>query len=273
MPLRTAYSRKAAKDRLVPIGLLFYHRISNEWPNAWTMSELDFERQIDWLSANFELISLEETQKRITVTGNDTPAISITFDDGYADNCRRAIPMLLERSIPFTYFVTLDNLVKGTPFQHDVDLGRPLWPNSIETIKVMAQAGVEIGSHTRTHRDLGTIHDEEVLFDEVVVATRELEELIGKRIRYFAFPFGREINLNQRVFAMAQEHGFEGVCSTIHEWNSIGGDAFHLKRFHGDPNFARLRNWLTFDPRLRCSTGATELRSSDLANPASNSGS
>ena len=33
-------------------------------------------------------------------------------------------------------------------------------------------------------------------------------------------------------------------------WNEIGADSFHLQRLHGDPNFERMKNWLTFDPRI-----------------------
>ena len=42
----------------------------------------------------------------------------------------------------------------------------------------------------RNHADLGSIADESRLYDEVVTATREMEKLIDRKIRYFAFPFG-----------------------------------------------------------------------------------
>jgi hypothetical protein len=29
----------------------------------------------------------------------------------------------------------------------------------------------------------------------------------------------------------------------------MDGDAFHIRRIHGDPDFVRLRNWLSFDER------------------------
>jgi peptidoglycan/xylan/chitin deacetylase (PgdA/CDA1 family) len=111
-------------------------------------------------------------------------------------------------------------------------------------------AGVEIAAHTRTHVDLGQIHDEDRLVDEVLTAAKELETAIGRKVRYFAFPYGQFPNLNPRVFSMLREAGFLGVCSAYGGWNDVGSDAFHLQRIHGDPSFSRIRNWLTYDPRL-----------------------
>jgi len=247
-PARAVYSHRSARKSEVPVGVLFYHRVSDELVNPWTMTEQDFLRQVDWLQKHFDLISLDEVQRRMR-EGNDRPAISITFDDGYADNCNWALPMLLQRNIPVTYFVASGHIASGKPFAHDAEQGQTLRPNSEPAIRALSQAGVEIGAHTRNHVDLGQIDDEQVLFDEVVAATRELEKLIERPVRYFAFPFGKREHLNSRVFEMAREHGFAGVCSTFHEWNQIGADPFHIRRFHGDANLSRLKNWLTFDPR------------------------
>ena len=114
----------------------------------------------------------------------------------------------------------------------------------------MSKAGVEIGGHTRSHADLGAIPDSPKLVDEVLWATREMEQTINQKIRYFAFPYGQPANLNPTVFRMLKAHGFQGVCSAYGGLNDVGGDAFHLQRLHGDPCFSRMKNWLTFDPRL-----------------------
>ena len=70
-----------------PIMVLFYHRIAATQVNPWTTSPRVFERQMAWLKRNFDLVSLEEAQRRIASGKNRRPAVSITFDDGYADNC------------------------------------------------------------------------------------------------------------------------------------------------------------------------------------------
>ena len=247
-PLRKFMLLRMKQQVSVPIAVLFYHRVADEHPNPWTISHRDFERQMTWMQDNFDMISLDEVQRRIK-TGNSRPAVSVTFDDGYAENCSFALPLLLERRIPVTYFVTTHHTTHGKPFPHDLDRGQPLAPNSIDSLRALVNAGVEIGAHTRTHRNLGQCFDKNVIYDEVVAATLELETMLDFSIRYFAFPFGQPEDLNPVVFELLQENGFSGVCSAYGGINEIGGDGFHLQRIHGDPNFSRMKNWLTMDPR------------------------
>ncbi len=238
------------KSGTVPISIVFYHRVDDDHFNDWTISSKRFQEQIDWYQENFDLVSLEECQARIKSGFNDRPTLSITFDDGYADNCGFAIPMLLERMIPFTYFVTTQNTIQQEAFPHDVAKGVPLHTNSVEALQALAAAGVEIGAHTRTHADLGKLSDATQIFDEVITATHELETVIGRKIQYFAFPFGQVENLNPEVFRLCKEHGFKAVCSAYGGLNFIDDDPFHLQRIHGDPKIARMKNWLTLDPRV-----------------------
>ena len=247
-PVRKYLLRQFKENSTVPIAVLFYHRVANEHPNPWTISESEFETQMVWIKENFDVISLAEVQKRIR-NGNSTPAVSITFDDGYAENCSFALPFMIEQRIPVTYFVTTYHTTHGKPFPHDVELKQPLAPNSIESLRALVNAGVEIGAHTRTHLDLGQCSDRDVIYDEVIAATRELESMLDFSIRYFAFPFGQTKNLNPFVFELLQDHGFSGVCSAYGGLNPIDGDAFHIQRIHGDPNFTRMKNWLDMEPR------------------------
>ena len=251
MPYRVWAHAAARRHGSMPVGILFYHRVADDDPNPWTISCARFQKQIDWLAANFDIVSLAEAQARIRSGFNNRPTICITFDDGYADNTAFALPLLIRRKIPVTYFVTTQHTTQGHPFSHDVDRGRPLAPNSADTLRAMADAGVEIGGHTRSHPSLADIDDSRELFDEVIAATVEMERIVNQKIRYFAFPFGQVENLNPEVFRLAKEHGFAGICTAYGGWNNIGGDAFHLQRFHGDPEIAYLKNWLTLDPRKR----------------------
>ncbi len=250
-PWRQMQLNRAKRAGTVPVGILFYHRVSDSSSNPWTISSNGFEKQVNWLNDHFDIVSLDEAQRRIRSGTNSVPTVCLTFDDGYADNCSFAVPLLIGRQIPFAYFVTTWHTKSGRPFEHDVQRGCPLQPNSVEAIRAMADAGVEIGGHSRQHLDLGQIHDPEILMDEVIVATQEMSELIGHRIRYFAFPFGQIENLNSAVFKLLRDHGFEGICSAYGGWNEIGTDGFHLQRFHGDSEIAYIKNWLTMDPRKR----------------------
>lgn len=251
VPVRYFSHRHAVLNGTVPVIVLFYHRVADCNLNPWTMTREDFDRHISWLSRNFDLVSLDEAQRRIRSRNNSRPTVSITFDDGYSENCNHAIPILIKRRIPATYFVTLENVVTGKPFAHDAKRKCPLTPNNIESLQAISAGGIEIGAHTRTHANLGELTDSFQLADEVINSAEELQTLVGQRIRYFAFPFGQFKNLNQHVFELAYQHGFEGVCSAYGGYNEIGDDEFHLQRIHGDPSLSRLKNWLTYDPRIK----------------------
>ncbi len=249
MPIRRQNRRRAVAEGRVPVAVLYYHRVADDRANEWTVSNRLFARQIRWLQTHFELISLEETVRRIRSGMNRRACVSITFDDGYADNCREAIPLLIKQRIPCTYFVTLQNMLNGRPFEHDVAQGNNLPPNTLEQIRAMADADIEIGAHTDTHPNLAEITDRRLLQHEIATAGEQLRQAIGRPMRYFAFPFGQRVNLSPAAFDVAREAGYEAVCSAYGGYNFPGGDPFHIQRIPVDDAMIRLKNWTTLDPR------------------------
>lgn len=248
-PYRWWRNHRDAVNQRLPVTVLFYHRVADDGDDEGTISNRDFARQIAWLRENVDLISLEEAQRRIRAGVNRRLAVSITFDDGYADNCREAIPLLVQRRIPCTYFVTAGNVLSGDPFTHDLARGYRFPPNNVEQLRAMAAAGIEIGVHGYSHADLGGLHEERQLRCEVVTSGEQLQDLLGRRMRYFAFPYGQYANLNARAFQLAHDAGYEGICSAYGGYNVPGGDAFHLQRIHADNAMIRLKNRATVDPR------------------------
>lgn len=234
-----------------PVRILFYHRIADDVRNGWTISTRAFTDQIDWLRERYDLVSLAEAQKRIASGRNRWPTACITFDDGYADNERFALPLLLKHRIPFTYFVCTDPVMHCRPFPHDEAAGRPLAVNTLDEIRRLADAGVEIGTHTRTHANLGNGISNSDLLSEIAGSKEELERALGRTIRYFAFPYGQHENLSAAAYRVAIEAGYAGVCSAYGGYNFPGDDPFHLRRFHADNQFIRFVNWMTVDPRKR----------------------
>jgi peptidoglycan/xylan/chitin deacetylase (PgdA/CDA1 family) len=251
LPLRLRRNRALARVGRAPAIVLFYHRVADDGANDWTCSFATFVRQMDWLRRHFEMVDLEEVQSRVRSPRSEYPCASVTFDDGYAVNCDRALPFLVRSGIPCTYFVTSENVLEGAPFAHDVARGKPDRPNTPAELRSLADAGIEIGAHTRTHRDLGICRDAEVLRDETAGAKADLERALGRPVRYFAFPFGLRANLSRAAFAAAHRAGYAAVCSAYGGYNFPGDDPFHLQRVHGGNDLIRLKNWATLDPRKR----------------------
>ncbi|MGE0609480.1 MAG: polysaccharide deacetylase family protein [Pirellulales bacterium] len=247
LPLRKWRNALAAAEGHAPVMVLYYHRIADDAAGEWTFPFALFQRHMRWLRKHFDLVSLGEAQRRIR-DGNHRPCVAITFDDGYSSNCDQALPLLVAEKIPCTYFVTSQNVLHGLPFEHDVVRHRPLNPNTVEQLRHFADAGIEIGCHTRTHADMA-LCTPEALHEELVTARDELESALDRPMRYFAFPFGHRVNMSPQTFAIARAAGYEAVCSAYGGYNFPGDDPFHLQRIPADTHMLRMKNWLTVDPR------------------------
>ncbi len=252
-PWRRRELRRLADEGRAPIVIFFYHRIADDGRVPWTMSPSTFRRQIEWLRTHCDLITLEEAGRRME-QGNDRLAAHVTFDDGYADNLDEAIPLLIEWGVPCTYFVTLEPIVTGRPFPHDAERGEPLPPNSVSELRQMADAGIEIGAHTRTHVDLGRPFSRSRLHDEIITSADELSQRLGRAIRYFAFPFGHPQHISAAAWEVAAGGRFDAIASAFGGYNlpQPGADpppTRHFLRFAADAKFLRFRNTARFDPR------------------------
>lgn len=241
--------RRLARTGDVPVCVLFYHRVADAPSNPWTISRHGFLEHVEWLQEHCDLVSLERSQQLCREGNFGRIAVTITFDDGYAENCDFALPLLKEKRVPCTYFVCLQHVMRGIPFPHDVQIEQYLRPNTPQQIRDIAAAGFDIGAHTRRHPNLGRLHDSRRIHDEVIVARNELQDLVGQPVKYFAFPYGVPTALNATAFQLARDTGLSGVCSAYGGYNFRSVDPFHIQRIHGDPDMARFKNWLTFDPR------------------------
>jgi peptidoglycan/xylan/chitin deacetylase (PgdA/CDA1 family) len=249
IPRRHQRLATLAEQGQAPLSVLFYHRVADSHPNAWTIGRRSFRRQLDYCEQHFEFIDLAELQLRVQYQASNRPAVCLTFDDGYRENSDFALPLLIQRRIPCTYFVCTANLLNQTAFPQDVAAGRPLPVNTVDQIRAAADAGIAIGCHTRNHVDFSTVHDPQTVRDEIIGAKAELEQWIDRPVRYFAFPYGMPEQLTQIAVDTVIEAGFDGFCSAYGAYNLPSDDPFHIRRIHGDPEMARLKNWLSFDPR------------------------
>lgn len=248
-PVRAQQAKSFHQKKSYPIPILFFHRVANHNFTPWTITREQFAEHIRFLEDNFEIVSLSEVQERMRRQENPKRVVAITFDDGYGENAEFAIPFLIERGIPCTYFVSTNFALSGKPFPHDVALGVPARPNTIAELRSFADNGIEIGAHTRTHADIGKITNPHELFDEIIHATEDLRQAIGHPLPFFAFPFGHSENMSPSAFKVAHDAGFRGVCSAYGGYCHLNDNPFHLQRIHGDSSLTRLKNWLSWDPK------------------------
>ena len=90
------------------LSILIFHRMLAS-PDPILRDEVDvltFERHIRLLAAEFNVLPLGEACERLARGEIPARAVSITFDDGYADNERLALPILKRSGLRATFFVS-----------------------------------------------------------------------------------------------------------------------------------------------------------------------
>ena len=151
------------KDRVL---CLLYHRVVQdevfatfkERERIFSVSESSFREQMDWLKERgYQFVNMEDLVEPLR---NKTPlpknAVFISFDDGCESVFSRALPILKERNIPSTVFVTTDpeTWIFHSGEYHE----RRMTP---EEMKACEDGGILIESHAVTHRGLNEMSDEQ----------------------------------------------------------------------------------------------------------------
>ena len=234
---------------MAPVIVLFYHRIADDAGNPWTIVESRIRRANGLARGAVRFGVAGRSPAPIVEKQNRRPAVSITFDDGYAANCDEAMPLLIARKIPCTYFVSQP--LRARRDSVSARRGRAVAecrPNTLAQIRTMAAAGIEIGAHTRTHADIGRLHNPRKLHDEVVGSGQTCSKRLGRPVRYFAFPFGQPTNMNAAAFHLAQNMATRRFAPPM---AATTFPATIRSIFSGSypDNMLRLKNWLTVDPR------------------------
>lgn len=117
--MRAALLRTPARELLVRrragryLTVLAYHRVHPPVgpdypfnPGVFEATPEEFAGQLRYLRRNFDVLSVREL-----VAGLDDPdrlpprPALVTFDDGYADNCDYAVPLLREAGVPACFFL------------------------------------------------------------------------------------------------------------------------------------------------------------------------
>ncbi len=100
------------------LSILIYHRVVPQ-PDPLLpdlVCAREFEWQLSMLGRWFTVLPLREAAARLRDGTLPPRAACVTFDDGYADNDTVALPILLKRGVPATFFVATAFLDGGRMF-------------------------------------------------------------------------------------------------------------------------------------------------------------
>jgi peptidoglycan/xylan/chitin deacetylase (PgdA/CDA1 family) len=192
--------------------VLLFHRVTDEIAeDSLTVSCRRFRAICRMLARGFHVVPLGEVF-RLARTGGPLPrrTVAITFDDCYFDNLAAA-RVLAEYGLPATFF--MPTAFVGTDHVFAWDRGLRRLPNlTWDEVRAMHRLGFEIGSHTITHADLGTVMADQAR-QEIIDSKIILEKQLGSRVRWFAYPFGGAGNFRHEWLPLLQEAGYEGCLS------------------------------------------------------------
>lgn len=121
----------------------------------------------------------------------------LTFDGGTRDQLHRAVPVLDARG------------AQGLFFPHscflEPEAAGPVDVMCRADVASLARAGHVIGSHTHTHRSLTRLAPATVE-DEITTSKRILEDVTGRAVEVFCYPYGDH---DRKVRAIVARAGFD----------------------------------------------------------------
>lgn len=176
---------------------LLYHKVTPRWDAGvgWTTPR-QFERQMAALmEAGWRLGSWREESDR-------EREFLIGFDDGYDCLLDTVLPILSRYGWTAAVFLPTNWIGRENDWDHQF-FNRKFRHLDWEGVRRLADAGWEIGSHGRTHRDLTSLTEAE-LTEELTGSRLDIIDRVG-RCEAISFPFRR---FGERELRLAREAGY-----------------------------------------------------------------
>jgi peptidoglycan/xylan/chitin deacetylase (PgdA/CDA1 family) len=208
-----------------------FHRVRNDSDasDGLTVDTRTFESYCHFFKRFFNVVPLGELVSMLETRQTPSRALAITFDDGYRDNFVNAAPILEGLRLPATFFVVSRWIgTTEVPFWDRRRGVRYPWMTWDE-VADLRRRGFDIGAHTRTHADLGTLPPE-LARTEIVGAREDLERALGARVESFAYPYGGRENLTEVNRALVKAAGFRCCCAAFGGTITRATDPYHLPR-------------------------------------------
>jgi peptidoglycan/xylan/chitin deacetylase (PgdA/CDA1 family) len=214
---------------LIPI--LLYHSISEDATRRYRPYAIDpgrFREQMEAIAeGGFRTLTVTELASMLADPTAQLPerCLLITFDDGFEEVHRIALPILAGLGLRATAFL-VSGYIGGTSrwLESDGEGGRRLvaWPQ----VRELARAGFEIGSHSHTHPQLDTLTIRKAEA-ELRRSRQVLEEGLGSPVTSFAYPHGYH---SPRIRELVRANGYSAGCAVKHALSHAADDPWALGR-------------------------------------------
>lgn len=213
--------------------ILCYHSVH---PTAKfrSVTPHEFEKQVAWLSENSKVLRPDDLID--AKPESKLPHVSITFDDGYADNYTYAFKICQAYGVPFGIYPTLglienDEYAKSRYLDLLKDRRESFDALTWKQLEEMHAAGIEIGSHSWDHPSLASLSDDNLDW-QLGHSKALLESRLGIRKVGIAYPFGkRGRHVTPREAAATLKLGYSYGACIEHRAVAPNEDRFMLPRF------------------------------------------
>lgn len=196
------WAKRSKQSRIQGMCLVFHHitDIRADISDSCQCKPYTFERILeDFTARGYRFVSVDEALSMMDARSGAKFAV-VTFDDVPEDMFMNGYSILKKLNIPFTIFVTV-NFVGSPGF---------LSYNQLNILN--AEPLCTIGAHTLTHPRLRDCRHADT---EIRGSKIRLEELIGKSVEYFAYPYGRKSTVSRKNIRSAKKSGYTCAFSTI----------------------------------------------------------
>ena len=171
--------------------ILTYHSIDAS-RSVISLDPTVLRRQLQWLAhSSVRVVPLTS----LGSLADEVDAVALTFDDAYQNVGDVVAPLLTEYGFPATLFVVSDHVGRDNRWRGTADPGIPTLPLlDWRDLTRLADNGVSLGAHTRTHPRLDRVDPAQVT-DEIVGAAEHIRRETGHVVTEFAYPYGRSTAL------------------------------------------------------------------------------
>jgi len=166
--------------------------------------------------------------------------IMLTFDDGYEDFYKNALPAILKYDFKAAVFIVAD-------LAGDINLWRVkgVWQEAKlltwDQIKELSDRGFSVGSHGLTHLPLTRIYSPVKLISQIKGSKIKIESHINKPVKVFSYPYGK---FNGLIKWLIKLYGYEMAFSICPGVNEEIKDLFSLKRIEINNHNAGLESFV-----------------------------
>lgn len=188
-----------------------FHSITKERSDgALRCSVEDFEAYCRFFARHMSTVPLTQVVQQLDSASDLNGELSITFDDGYADNAELALDVLNRWRLHATFFVTTGFVGSETQAPWDASANlRSRWM-TWDQVRQLIAAGHDVGAHTVTHINLATATPEEAE-EELRRSRDDLIERAGQKPAHFAVPFGRAYPSLDSTKELVRRLGFRSL--------------------------------------------------------------